>query len=106
MKSLLTRGAAAIGGLTLSLTAGMGIASADPIVDTTCSYDQVMSAANAQGPMAASFMSSPQQQAGLRQFLGASPGERQQIAAQIRNTPGNGALLPTIETVFSTCNNF
>jgi hypothetical protein len=56
--------AVAVGGLALSLTAGAGVASADPdldpIVNTTCSYPQVMSALNAQDPgAAAQFNASP-----------------------------------------------
>ena len=105
-KFLLTTGAASIGGIVLSLTAGMGLAAADPIVDTTCSFEQVVAAANAQGPMAAAFVGMPQQQAGLRQFINSSPAQRQQMAADIRSNPGNAALLPTIEAVFGTCSNF
>lgn len=105
-KLLLTTGAAVIGGVVLSLTAGVGLAAADPIVDTTCTYDQVVAAANAQGPAAAAFVGMPQQQAGLRQFINSSPDQRQQMAAQIRSNPGNAALLPTIETVFGSCSNY
>ena len=46
IKLSLSRLALAVGGLALSLTAGAGVASADPaldtIVNTTCSYTQVM----------------------------------------------------------------
>lgn len=107
MRWILTTGAAAaVGGLALSLTAGAGLAAADPIVDTTCTYEQVIAAANAQGPAAAAFIQSPQQQAGLRQFIDSSPAQRQPMAAKIRANPANAALLPTIENVFSSCSNF
>ena len=57
IKLSLSRLAVAVGGLALSLTAGAGVASADPdldpIVNTTCSYTQVMSALSAQDPAAA-----------------------------------------------------
>src|ERR1700742_5245378 len=66
----LTRLAAAVGGLTLSLT-GAGAASADPdlspVINTTCNYSQVVSALNAQTPVAASQLNaSPSAQAALR----------------------------------------
>jgi hemophore-related protein len=110
MKSFLIRGAAAVGGLVLSLAAATGVASADPgvssIVNTGCTYDQVLSAANAQGPLAAAFMSSPQQQAGLREFIDSPRPQRQQIAEQIQSNPGNQAYLGLIQQVFNTCSNF
>src|SRR5437868_3405780 len=76
----LTGLAAAVAGLALSLTAGLGVASADPdldpIVNTTCNYSQVMAALNAQNPAAAGkFNSSPIAQSYLRQFLAAPPGQ-------------------------------
>ena len=56
-KLSLTRLAVAVGGLALSLTAGAGVASADPdldpIVNTTCTYPQAVAALNAQNPAAA-----------------------------------------------------
>jgi hemophore-related protein len=110
MKSFLTRGAAAVGGLALSLAAGAGVASADPdlgpFVNTGCSYEQVMAAANAQGPLASAFMSSPQQQAGLRQFIDSPRDQRQQIAEQIQSNPGNQPYLGFIEQAVRTCNNY
>lgn len=105
-KLLLSTGAAAIGGFVLSLMAGAGLAAADPIVDTTCTYDQVVAAANAQGPAAAAFVGMPQQQAGLRQFINSSPSQRQQMAAEIRSNPGNAVILPTVETIFSACSKY
>ena len=51
LKLSLTRLAVAVGGLALSLTAGTRVASADPdlgpAINTTCSYQQVVSALNA-----------------------------------------------------------
>jgi hypothetical protein len=49
-----TKWAVAVAGLTLSLSAGAGIASAQPdasaIVNSTCTYPQVMAALNDQNP--------------------------------------------------------
>ncbi|MEZ0367048.1 hemophore-related protein [Mycobacterium sp. pUA109] len=111
VKPSLTRLAVAVGGAALSLTAGAGIACADPdlgpIVNTTCTYPQVVSALNAQNPAAAAqFNSSPMQQNFLRQFLAASPDQRQQLADQLASQPGAEQNLTIIQDVFNTCNNY
>src|SRR6201999_4585270 len=67
----LARLLAAVGTLALSLTPGAGAASADPdlspVINTTCNYSQVVSALNAQTPVAASQLNaSPSAQAALR----------------------------------------
>ena len=110
-KLSLTRRAVAVGGLTLSLTAGAGVASADPdlgpAVNTTCTYDQLVAALNAQDPMiAAVFNSSPQMQSRLREFLAAPPGQRRQIAHEIVSGPHAGPYIPVLQRTFDTCNNF
>src|SRR5882724_2403687 len=70
---LATRLAVAVGGLALSLTAGAGVAFADPLdpaINTTCSYPQAVAALNAQSPAAANqFNASPTAQAWMRTFL-------------------------------------
>jgi hemophore-related protein len=102
-----TRLVIAVGGLALSLTAGVGVASADPdldpIVNTTCSYPQVMSALNAQDPgAAAQFNASPMSQSFLRQFLAAPPSQRRQMAQQVQSAPGAEQNFGLIQQVFST----
>jgi hypothetical protein len=61
-KLWLTRFTVAVGGLALSLTAGAGIASATPdlgpAVNTTCTYDQLVAALNAEDPTVAAFLNS------------------------------------------------
>lgn len=111
IKVSLTRLAVAVGGLALSLTAGAGVASADPdlgpIVNTTCTYPQFVSALNAQDPaVAAAFNASPRMQSGLRQFLAAPPNQRQQMAQQIESAPGAQQYFGLIQQVFNTCNNY
>lgn len=101
--------AVAGGALALALSAGVGVASADPsldpIVNTTCSYPQVMAAANAQDPAtAAQFNSSPTSQSYLRQFLAASPSERRQMAEAIAGA--NQQYVGLMQQIFSNCNNF
>ena len=111
----LTRLAAAVGGLTLSLTIGAGVASADPdlgpVINTTCNYSQVVSALNAENPAAAAELSaSPSAQAVLRGFLASSPYQREQIVQEWQNRPGSeqyvqqyaGAVLQ----IADTCNNY
>jgi hemophore-related protein len=103
----LTRLAVALGGLALLLTAEVGVASADPdlgpIVNTTCSYPQVISALNAQNPgFAAQVNTSPAAQSYLRQFLAAPSDQRLRMAQRVASTPGFGLM----QQVFATCNNY
>jgi hemophore-related protein len=111
IKVTLTRLGVAAGGLALSLAAGAGIASAapdlGPAVNTTCSYPQLVSALNAQGPEAgAQFNKSPMLQAGLRQFLASDPAKRQQMAQNVLAAPAFAPFIPQVEQAFLTCNNF
>jgi hemophore-related protein len=99
--------AAAVGGVAVALSAATGVASADPIVDTTCNYGQVMAALNATDPAtAAQLNSSPVAQNYLRQFLAAPPAKRQQMATQIRAMPQAAQFMGTIENVAGVCNNY
>ena len=106
----LTRLAAAVGGLTLALTAAAGVASADPmdgVINTTCNYGQVMAALNATDPgAAAQFNQSPMAQGYLRQFLASPPPRRAQMAAQIRAMPSAAQYFDTIAQVAGVCNNY
>ena len=107
----LTRLAVAVGGLALSLTAGAGVASADPdlgpIVNTTCSYPQVIAALNAQDPAAAAqFNSSPMAQSALQQFLASPPSKRLAMAQRMQSSPRAQQYFGLIQQVVATCNNF
>ena len=111
----LTRLGAAVCGLALSLTAGAGVAFADPdlgpVINTTCSYSQVMSALNAQSPAAAAQLSaSPTAQAALRGFLASSPDERQQIIQELQSRPESQRYVQQyiglVLQVANTCNNY
>lgn len=110
MRSL-TKLAAAVGGLTLSLVAGAGIASADPGIDpainTTCSYPQVVAALNAQSPAdAAKFNSSPMAQGWLRNFLASPPDQRAAMAQQAQGMPGAGKYIGLIGQLAASCKNY
>ncbi len=112
----LTRLAAAVAGLALSLTAGASVASADPdlgpVINTTCSYSQVVSALNAQTPAAAAQLNgSPSAQAALRGFLDSSPDQRQQILQELQGKfPQSQQYIPLYAgfavQVANTCNNY
>ena len=107
----LTRLAVAVGGLALSLTAGAGVASADPdlgpVVNTTCNYTQLTAALNAQDPAtAAQLNGSLVAQAYLRQFLASPPGQRQQMLPGVPGTPWTEQYVGTVVQVANTCNNY
>lgn len=107
----LTKLAAGLGGLALTLAAGAGVASASPNLDsavnTTCTYDQLVAALNAQDPqIAMAFTSSPVMQNGLRKFLAAPPEKRLETAQYMATTPAAAPYLGALEQTFNTCNNF
>jgi hemophore-related protein len=111
IKMWLTRMSVAVGGLALSLTVGAGVASADPdlgpIVNTTCSYPQVMAALNAQDPAAAAqFNSSSLAQSALQQFLAAPPSQRLQMAQRMESSPRAQQYFGLIQQVTATCTNY
>jgi hemophore-related protein len=107
--ALMTKLAAATGGLTLALMAGSGIASAapDPIVNTTCTYPQVIAALNAQSPDAANqFTSNGLATGWLQTFLAAPPDQRQQLYNQAQGVPQFQQNRGLINQVARTCNNY
>lgn len=106
-----TRLAAAVGCLALSLTAAAGVAAAnpgaDPVIDTTCSYPQVVSALNAQNPAAAAqFNATPVAQSWLSSFLASSPDQRRQMVQQVQSAPEAQPYLGAFQAVANTCNNY
>lgn len=110
IKISLGKMAVGAGGLALALTAGAGIASAQPNLDsavnTTCSYQQVQAAANAADPRAAAVLSDPMTSAGVQQFLASPPAQRRMMAEQIASMPANQPFLPIYQQIFDTCQNF
>lgn len=111
VKLSLTKLAVAVGGLALSLTAGAGVASAGPdlgpAINTTCNYQQVVSALNAQDPAAAAqFNESPVAQSYLRQFLASPPAQRQQLAQQALAVPGAQQEVGLVLQLANSCNNY
>jgi hemophore-related protein len=110
-KRSLTGLAAAVGGLALSLTAGAGVASADPdvsaMVNTTCTYDQAMRALHAENPMAAQYMDqSPPNQQFLQQFMASTPDQRMNLLRAIQHNQGADQALPIFRQMMTDCKNY
>jgi len=100
----------ALGGLALSLTTGVGVASADPdmgpILNTTCNYSQVMAALDAQSPeLADEFSAQPAAQSMLTTFLASPVVVRQRILQDVQGAVGQQYVEPIVQTA-NTCNDF
>lgn len=111
IKLTFTRLAVAIGGAALSLTAGAGLASAEPdlgpMVDSPCTYDQAMKAVHTENPMAAQYLDqSPPNQQFLRVFLSSPRDERVNLLNQIKNNPGADVALPVFQQMLSSCSKY
>jgi hemophore-related protein len=99
--------AAAFCGLALSLTAGTGVANADPIIDTTCSYGQVMAALNTENPaLAQKFSKNPIAGAMLSNFLASPPAERVQLAQDFQGTSWGQKYFGAMASIANSCNNY
>jgi hemophore-related protein len=107
--ALITKLAVATGGLALAVSAGSGLASAapDPILNTTCSYNQVISALRVQSPDAADQITSNGLAVGwLQSFLNAPPDQRQALYAQAQAQPQFAQNQALISKVARSCNNY
>ncbi len=107
----LTRLAAAVGGLTLSLTAVVGVASADPditpAVNSTCNYNQVVAALNAQFPdAAAQFNASPEAQAWLHELIDSPRPHRREMLLSMENTPEAAPFQAIVVPLANTCHRY
>ncbi len=101
----------AVGSLALSLTAGVGIASAgpdvSPIINSSCSYPQVMAALNTQSPEVANELSAnPMAVAWLQQLIASPTDQRRQMVEQAQSVPAVQQYEVLILQVANTCNNF
>jgi hemophore-related protein len=111
IKLSLTGLTAAVGGLAVSLAAAAGVASAqpefEPMINTTCTYDQAMAAVHAENPTAAQYLdSSPPNLEFLRVFISSSPDQRRNLISQVRNNPGAAEAFPVIQQMFASCQNY
>jgi hemophore-related protein len=101
----------AFAGLELSLSAGAGIASATPdtsaIVNSTCTYPQVMAALNDQNPGVANELNANPLAVGwLQGLVAAPPDQRAQMIQQVQGIPALQPYMPVIFQVAKTCNNY
>lgn len=97
----------AVGGVALSFAAGAGVASADPIIDTTCSYPQVIAALNTENPaLAEKFNANPLAAAMLGNFLSSPPNERAQLVQEFETTSWGQKYFGAMASIAGTCNNY
>ncbi|AKS36380.1 hemophore-related protein [Mycolicibacterium goodii] len=106
-----TKLAIAAVGFAAALPLSAGVASAQPdftaVVNTTCSYEQVIAALNAQQPdLAYQVNSSPVAQGMLRNFLAAPPAERQQTVNQLQTNPMAQQYFGTISSIANSCSKY
>jgi hemophore-related protein len=111
MKLSTTTLAVAIGGLALSLTAGAGQAAAQPdygpMVNSTCTYEQAMTAVHTENPLAAQYLDqSPPNQQFLQVFLGSSRDQRVNLLNQIKNNQGADQALPVFQQMLTSCTKY
>lgn len=109
--SFLSKVAVVAGGLAVAMSAGAGLAAAQPdlgpAINSTCTYDQWVAALHAQNPGPASaFDSQPMSQQYMRQFFAGGPAQRQQLANMFMSIPGADQNVPVMAQAFSSCNNF
>jgi len=98
-------------GVALSLSTGAGIASAQPdpsaIINSTCTYPQVMAALNDQSPATANELNAnPLATAWLQGLVGAPPAQRAQMVQQVQGVPGLQPYIPVIYQVAGSCNRY
>ena len=101
----------AIAGLALSLSAGAGIASATPdtsaIVNSKCTYPQVMAALNDQSPATANELNANPLAVGwLQGLVAAPPDQRARMVQQVQGVPELQPYMPVIFQVANTCSNY
>lgn len=106
-----TKALVAASGAALAIVAAPGIASADPnveaIVNSTCTYPQVLAALNAQDPgVASQIQANPTAVATLQNFVGSGPEARRQVVTQYQNVPAVQQYISLIIGVANTCNNY
>jgi hemophore-related protein len=125
MTCLLVKVAAGIGVVTAVALCGAGIVFADPgdgpLIETTCSYAQLMAALQVEAPAASArlaehpdaqaklqeFVALPvdQRKQRLQQFLDRNPDVRAKID-QKRNTPEGQAKIQMLAGIAATCHNY
>jgi hemophore-related protein len=98
-------------GFALSLSAGAGIASAEPdvsaIVNSTCTYPQIVAALNDQNPEAAGELNAnPLSGLWLQGLVNAGPDQRAQMVQSMQDNPSLQPYVPVINQVAHSCNRY
>lgn len=106
-----TKLAVTCGGLLIAAGAGSGIASAEPnidaLVNSTCTYPQVIAALQAEDPVVAREITSDGVKAGfLQSLISQSPEGRRASIQQFQGNPYLAQYTGTINAVAATCNNY
>ena len=100
----------AASGLALALTAGAGVASANPgldqLINTNCSYSQAVAALNATEQAAAAFNESSTAQAWLSSFLASPVDTRARMVQSVQSLPSLQPYLGAAMQAISTCSSF
>lgn len=98
---------AALAGLALSVTAGTGVAYADPVIDTTCSYPQVIAALKAENPdLGKKVSTNPLAGVMLSNFLASDPVKRQRIVQEFQGTDWGHEYFGAMASIANSCNNY
>ena len=101
----------AAAGMALSLGIGSGTASAQPdvnaVVNTTCTYPQVIAALNKQSPASArEFTANPAAVGWVQNFLASPPDQRRAMIQQVLSIPGAQPYTGLVLQVANTCSNY
>jgi hemophore-related protein len=98
---------AAVSGAALSFVIGTAVASADPLIDTTCTYPQVVAALNSENPVLAEKLNgNPLAAAMVGNFLSAPPSERAQLVQEYQATSWGQKYFGQMAAIANTCNNY
>ena len=77
------------------------------VVNSTCTYPQVMAALNDQNPDVASELNAnPIASGWLQGLVAAPPDQRAQMVQQVQGIPGLQPYIPVIYQVASTCSRY
>ena len=108
---VITKLSVCFGGLLFAAGAGAGIASAEPnidaLVNSTCTYPQVIAALQVQDPAVANEITSDPFKAGyLQSLINQGPESRRQSLLMFQGNPTVAQYTGTINAVASTCNQY
>src|ERR1700759_2809289 len=104
VNSYCTKLLVAAGVVASCLTVGSGIASADPLTDTTCTYPQVIAALNVQNPdLAQKIGGNGPARSMLTSFLSQPPAQRATTIEDFKKTSWGQKYFVPLSAVAGTC---